>query len=323
VQDNLSDCLDSAKASVDEIIIVDFGSIVKTKEIAAKYTDKVFDCQWDNDISKVMNFSISKASKQWIFVLDACEVMNIADMGTIRLLLEDSDADALSLIQRNYCDDAATQGWTKIIEPRGHESRNFRGFINYPVTRIFKNFRDIKFSGSESASVDDSINALSLRKMHVDLPVHHYSIEVKNDSKIALQMEKLRSLEKRLIEKPSGRSYYEAGTLRMQYFNDFRIALGYFESALKKGYKEVNCLEAIAQCHVGLKEDEKAYEVYKTLIKKKHISSAMANNLANLLVMHKHYRPAIRYLKLALELGNPNKERIIKNIKALEALLSK
>lgn len=47
-----------------EIIIVDTGSIDNTKEIANKYTDKVYDFIWENDFSKARNFSISKADRK-------------------------------------------------------------------------------------------------------------------------------------------------------------------------------------------------------------------------------------------------------------------
>ena len=39
----LARCLESVKDVVDEIIIVDTGSTDRTKEIAAFYTDKIFD----------------------------------------------------------------------------------------------------------------------------------------------------------------------------------------------------------------------------------------------------------------------------------------
>lgn len=39
----LGRCLDSAKEIADEIIIVDTGSTDRTKEIAAEYTEKIYD----------------------------------------------------------------------------------------------------------------------------------------------------------------------------------------------------------------------------------------------------------------------------------------
>ena len=66
-----------------EIIIVDTGSKDNTKEIAYKYTDKVYDFKWVNDFSKARNFSISKASEKYILVVDADEV--ILDINKLEL----------------------------------------------------------------------------------------------------------------------------------------------------------------------------------------------------------------------------------------------
>ena len=43
--------LECVKKFADEIVIVDTGSTDKTKEIAKKYTDKVFDFEWCDDFS--------------------------------------------------------------------------------------------------------------------------------------------------------------------------------------------------------------------------------------------------------------------------------
>ena len=71
----LARCLDSIKEVVDEIIIVDTGSTDKTKEIAKKYTDKIFDFKWIDDFSKARNFSFSKSTKEYILWLDADDVI--------------------------------------------------------------------------------------------------------------------------------------------------------------------------------------------------------------------------------------------------------
>ncbi|MBU3109454.1 glycosyltransferase family 2 protein [Clostridium gasigenes] len=72
-EDNIRNCLQVVKDFVDEIIIVDTGSSDATKEICFRYTDKVYDFKWNDDFADARNFSISKASKNWILVLDADE----------------------------------------------------------------------------------------------------------------------------------------------------------------------------------------------------------------------------------------------------------
>ncbi len=75
----LAECLDSVKDIVDEIVIVDTGSIDKTKEIAASYGAKIFDFKWVDDFSAARNFCFSKATKEWILWLDADDRLDGAE----------------------------------------------------------------------------------------------------------------------------------------------------------------------------------------------------------------------------------------------------
>lgn len=72
----LARCLDSIADLMDEIIIVDTGSIDKTKEIAARYTDQIYDFTWTGNFSDARNFSFSKATKDYIYCADADEVLD-------------------------------------------------------------------------------------------------------------------------------------------------------------------------------------------------------------------------------------------------------
>lgn len=70
---NMERCLQSIQNFDCEIVVVDTGSTDRTKEIAAKYTTKIFDFEWIDDFSAARNFSISQASFDWILVLDCDE----------------------------------------------------------------------------------------------------------------------------------------------------------------------------------------------------------------------------------------------------------
>lgn len=78
----LAACLDSLKPIADEIIIVDTGSSDRTKEIAARYTDRIYDFPWIDDFAAARNFAFSKAAKEYIYTADADEVI---DENNIRL----------------------------------------------------------------------------------------------------------------------------------------------------------------------------------------------------------------------------------------------
>lgn len=72
----LQRCLDSLAGLMDEIIIVDTGSTDATKQIAAKYTNQVYDFVWVNDFSAARNFAFSKARMEYIYSADADEVLD-------------------------------------------------------------------------------------------------------------------------------------------------------------------------------------------------------------------------------------------------------
>lgn len=72
----LKRCLDSVADLVDEIVIVDTGSADSTKQIAAEYTQQVYDYVWRDDFSAARNFAFSKATKEYIYSADADEVLD-------------------------------------------------------------------------------------------------------------------------------------------------------------------------------------------------------------------------------------------------------
>ena len=95
-ENNLKNCLSNISSFVDEIVIVDTGSTDNTKFSAIDYTDKIYDyswliyynCKilfffWCNDFSKARNYSISKASNDWILVLDADEIIEFFDRESV------------------------------------------------------------------------------------------------------------------------------------------------------------------------------------------------------------------------------------------------
>lgn len=80
----LARCLDSAKEAVDEIIIVDTGSRDKTCEIAARYTDRIYDYPWRDDFAAARNYSFSKATMEFAMWLDADDVLLPADLEALK-----------------------------------------------------------------------------------------------------------------------------------------------------------------------------------------------------------------------------------------------
>ena len=98
----LERCLECLKDIVDEMIIVDTGSTDATKEIAKKYTDKIYDYQWKNDFADARNFSFSKASMDYIYVADADEIIDEENRRRFKLLKQ-ALLPEVEIVQMKYC----------------------------------------------------------------------------------------------------------------------------------------------------------------------------------------------------------------------------
>lgn len=137
-EQGLAQCLDSARALVDEVIVVDTGSNDKTKEIAFKYTNKVYDFTWENDFSKARNFSISKANNDWILVLDADEIVTSFNIDTILKFIKSNDKIVGRIKRINVFEDST--GEKRYIERINRlfnkNYYNYLGTIHEQVTSL-------------------------------------------------------------------------------------------------------------------------------------------------------------------------------------------
>ncbi|WP_163215883.1 glycosyltransferase family 2 protein [Clostridium thermarum] len=103
---NLHRCLKSLKPIINsglaELIIVDTGSDDNSVDIAREYTDKVYEHPWTNDFAEMRNISISYASGEWIWIMDADEeIENPEEM--IKLFQSDlAKYNTITITMKNY-----------------------------------------------------------------------------------------------------------------------------------------------------------------------------------------------------------------------------
>ena len=99
----LAGCLDSLAGIGEELIIVDTGSTDATKEIARKYTDKVYDFAWTGNFSDARNYSFSKAGCDYIYSADADEVLDEENRNKFHILKNALTADSeIEIVQMYY-----------------------------------------------------------------------------------------------------------------------------------------------------------------------------------------------------------------------------
>ncbi|MTI80115.1 MAG: glycosyltransferase [Firmicutes bacterium] len=97
----LARCLSSAQDCVDEIIIVDTGSDDNTVEIAKQFGAKTFYYQWNDDFASARNYSLSKASGDWVIYLDADEELEPNCCDRFRNLINNNDVEGYYFLINN------------------------------------------------------------------------------------------------------------------------------------------------------------------------------------------------------------------------------
>jgi glycosyltransferase involved in cell wall biosynthesis len=98
----IEDCLKSLQPVVDEIIVVDSLSTDNTLEIAAKYTDKIYEQKFLGHVEQ-KNLAVSKASHDWILSLDCDERLSTQLQDSIKYIKGDlSLHDAYKMPRKTF-----------------------------------------------------------------------------------------------------------------------------------------------------------------------------------------------------------------------------
>jgi glycosyltransferase involved in cell wall biosynthesis/tetratricopeptide (TPR) repeat protein len=85
---NLPRCLESVRGIFDEIVVVDTGSVDRTREIAREYGARVFDFLWVDDFAAARNAALARARGDYAFWLDADDVIEPPEREKLIALLE-------------------------------------------------------------------------------------------------------------------------------------------------------------------------------------------------------------------------------------------
>ena len=171
----LARCLASVKPIVDEMIVVDTGSTDRSKDIAVTFGARVYDYEWDNDFAAARNFSISKASGEWILILDGDEGISPLDYDPFnKIVIKKPKAPvAYSITTRNYNKLANIVGWVPNDGKYPAEEAGI-GWLPSEKVRLFYGKDQIWFEGAVHELVDPVLKRNSIEIRKCSIPVHHY-----------------------------------------------------------------------------------------------------------------------------------------------------
>jgi glycosyltransferase involved in cell wall biosynthesis len=146
----LGKSLQSLKGSVDEIIVVDTGSVDASIEIAQQAGAKVYSYFWQDDFAAARNFALSKAGGDWIVFLDADEYFSPETAGNLRFSINERENNAELLFLKVF---------------NINEDRNNEVLDSYFAPKIFAHKPDFCYIGKiheQLKNREETITALML-----------------------------------------------------------------------------------------------------------------------------------------------------------------
>jgi GT2 family glycosyltransferase/cytochrome c-type biogenesis protein CcmH/NrfG len=174
-EEHLVKCLKSVRDVVDEMIVVDTGSTDKTIDIARVFGAQVFDFEWNDDFSSARNLSLSKATGDWILVLDADEVISTIDH---KRLLKTIDRGkqrpvAFDIVTRNYLGKSGSAGWSENDGSYPQEEKGI-GWYGSNKVRLFRNSSLVRFENHVHELLEASLKRAGIPIERCTIPIHHY-----------------------------------------------------------------------------------------------------------------------------------------------------
>ena len=133
-------CLAAVRDAVDEIVIVDTGSVDATVEIAESFGARVLHREWTGSFSDARNASFEAATGDWVMYLDADEVLVADDAAELRALTGRTWREAFYLSETSYVGELAD----------GEA-------VTHAALRLFRNRPEYRFEGRLHEQIGDCL----------------------------------------------------------------------------------------------------------------------------------------------------------------------
>ena len=285
-------CLESVKDIVDEIIIVDTGSIDRTKEIVLQYTEKVFDFEWVNDFAKARNFSCSKATKDYILWLDADDVILSEDYNKFMKLKNNLDGNIdMYMMKYNYILDK--EGNPTLVQER---------------ERLFKREKNYQW-----VSPIHEVIIPEGRIENVDIAITHKKEEIKDLNR------NIRILERMLKdgEKLDDRQEYSYAK-ELFCLQRYEKAKNAYQRFLAKYQAEYNtkriflypAILELSDCYKYLKDNEQCLACLFTILKHEIPGPECCCKIGSVFLEKKEYETAKFWFEMALQNNEKLREKV-------------
>lgn len=118
-EDTLHRCLSTVRDLVDDVVVVDTGSSDATVAVARQFGARIFEETWTDDFARARNIAFGHVGSDYIFWLDADDVLLEEDRQRFTVLREHLDAQATGYTMvYDYARDAAGASLLRFRLPR-------------------------------------------------------------------------------------------------------------------------------------------------------------------------------------------------------------
>ena len=333
--DELGGLLSSIIPVVDEIIFVDTGSTDCTVEVAESFGCSIYHFDWNNNFSDARNFALSKATSDWIVVMDPDERIARSDLWNLRALsYEQADNIAFQLVTFNYTDSSTVANWTGTYPQYKYLSRGFTGWVPSVKCRVFKNDGITEFRGDIHEMVEESLRERDFNLVQNNsIPIHHYG-KVRKDKLLDKEFVQLELGVKKVKEQPKNAVYWHELGVQYMTFGDMVNARDCFHQAISIRPEIVDPWYNLAIIALEFGDIEEAQQYFQETVDVMDSHHDAHNNLGRLLLNKgesdraaHHFKSAIRYNPMFaqpyINLGLLHKDRgeIDKAIKLFESAI--
>lgn len=222
---NIARSLESIKDAADELILVDTGSTDNTVEIFQSYGGIVYFLPWADDFSAPRNLALSKATGDWIIILDADESFTPDTRHNIRAVLGSCypDTNGLLIHMTNFDKDTG-----KILD----EFYTRRIIRNIPGVNYKGRIHERLYIGDEGFV--DNMQRISKELLSIDHTGYTVSISVAKSER------NLRLMERAIAEGEPEARYYTSLYESYNAVGDTERALHYARLDVARGRQPIN-----------------------------------------------------------------------------------
>lgn len=232
----LDRALKSVQPIADRILIGDTGSDDHSQELARARGAEVVEIPWEDDFSRARNRVLAMAQCDWVFVIDADEMLDAAGPENIRRLLQSARAEAYDVLRWNYLRKSTTRCGDEppLLNPGVlPEASAFPAYVLSVNTRLFRRRPDVYFEYPVHETVVHRLEALGLAHPAANFILHHLGQAEDPEAVRKAKFELYHRLGVQNVAAQPGRpeGWFELGLSELEHHRNAAGALPHFEHA--------------------------------------------------------------------------------------------